>query len=298
MGRALHPIQGIALALVVTGTVLAVPAVAGSVGPAVDTDPSAANVSVANVTAPETVPTGGEYGIVLELESGADAPVEVAVAYRRNGSVVANRTVTVPPNGTTVSLNLTAPSSPGTIEHRIAVGNESWSGTTRVRESPEFVVRAVGNLGSGAVGVSDDQPITVGGEVVNRGGVEGTRTVVVIVDGERVATENVTLGPGEGATVSTRVVPPDVERYGSMAVTVRIGNRTWSDGVSIESTPSPTPTPTSTPRTSDGHGSGGFTVGTDKRTTGNGGSRGMPGFGVAGGILALVVVVLGIRREY
>jgi len=211
------------------------------------------NVSLAAVSVPETVANDSDYRLGVELDNDADTSVAVTLRYdgEGDGGGPTNRTVrivTVPPGGTNVTVNLTAPTQAGsTVEHRIAVAGDEWTGETRVRSPARFVPSITIDPGSGRGAVTADAPVTVLVDVQNRGGIAGTKTVRLIADGEPIRNVSLTLEPGEWRKITEEIVPSITGMYGILDVTVVAGDVERTASISAHATPTRTPTATATP---------------------------------------------------
>ncbi len=69
------------------------------------------------------------------------------------------------------------------------------------------------NLSISPSTVDPRESITISAEVINRGGIEGSHTVTLLIDGEEEATQELTLAPGASDTVSFAVTRDEAGTY-------------------------------------------------------------------------------------
>jgi PGF-CTERM protein len=135
-------------------------------------------------------------------------------------------------------------------------------------DAPAFEVR---EATLDATEVAPGEDVTVSATVENVGSGEGSHEVGLVVDGETVATQQVTLAPGETTTVEfTRTFEPGeyAVAVGSVdAGTLKVGESTEEQGVSDEQEQK-------------------------TRNDGNSNSGGIPGFGVPAALIALLAAAL------
>lgn len=155
-----------------------------------------------SVEQPVTVAAGERLSFRSSVRNVGDATGNYTVALRVGDGLVANRTGRLAPGEEATAQLSHRFDEPGTYAVTIA------------GKHLEVVVREPATLSVAELRV-DRGSATVGGSVVasatveNRNAVPGNRTVVFTRNGEAVARQTVTLGPGESETVSATVSLPE-----------------------------------------------------------------------------------------
>ncbi|QGN07387.1 peptidase S8 [Halorhabdus sp. CBA1104] len=127
--------------------------------------------------------------------TGGQAGTET-VALRLNGSVIAERSVTLDTNESeTITIgNVFADLSPNDYEYSLSTGSESVTALLTVQNPAQFVVR---ELSPGNVSISSGDTVTINGSVKNTGDVAGAQVVSVWFDDEVLTERNLSLSAGE-----------------------------------------------------------------------------------------------------
>jgi len=88
-------------------------------------------VSIGSVDAPSEIGSGETYELVTSLENSGGVELTTNLTYSVDSETVAERTVTVPAEGTTVTLGH-ATDAEGTVEHAVTADEDEWSATIDV----------------------------------------------------------------------------------------------------------------------------------------------------------------------
>ncbi|THE64426.1 hypothetical protein D8Y22_13250 [Salinadaptatus halalkaliphilus] len=153
-------------------------------------------VGLESIAVPEAAAQDSEYAIDLELTNDADQPVTETVDLRVDGDEVATESVTVEPGGSTESI-IYAHDEQGTATHVVVLQDEEETATMEILEPAEFVLADLEAPETVSVG----ETTTVTATVENVGGGEDDADVSLVVDGEAVATQSVTLAVGESESL-------------------------------------------------------------------------------------------------
>ncbi|WP_436936449.1 BGTF surface domain-containing protein [Halovenus marina] len=235
-----------------------------------DLSPSSATVEqgdTVSVSATVTNTGGQEATRTVELTVGGSAvdSVEVTLA---------------PGESEDVSFSAATDDLDGDYTHAVTTGDDTAEGSLTVNapDPATFIVDAL-NPQEATATVGDE--VQVSATVANEGGVEGSATVELTLDGEAVASQDVTLAGGDFQTVTFTVDTSELSA-GDYEHGVSVGDESVTGTLTLEAaaTPTPTPepsTPTDTPEDSDGDGAG---------------------FGVAAALVALLgAALLAARRR-
>lgn len=186
----------------------------------------------ASVAAPVTLAAGETLAVRTNVANRGGATGDYTVTLRAAGAVVdeANGTL-APDESATVSLahRFTEPG-----RYTASVAGEQF--VVRVREP---ATPTVTDVRVDPTTVERDGEVTVTATVTNDAAVPGNATVTFTRDGEQVATETVSVSPGEQVTVTNRVAMPDAGEH-------RVGANGNEVGVRVTE-PTASPTSTETP---------------------------------------------------
>ncbi|NEU58035.1 PKD domain-containing protein [Halorussus sp. MSC15.2] len=210
--------------------------------------------------ASETVATGDEVTATATVENTGTATRSAAVTLTLDGSSVASETVEVAP-GESAEVTLTG-TAPATGTYDVAVGGTSVGNLTVKETIPANTSVTDVSLNSSTISAGEQVEITA--TVENTGGEPGERPVTLTMFGEQLATKNVTVPPGETATVT---FVRQVDAAGNF--TVDVEGKTATLGVTSADD--------------------GGVLGNDAPS--------VPGFGVGTAVVALIGAVLLARRR-
>ena len=90
------------------------------------------SVSVESASVPDSIEAGATYEVSVSLANSGGLPLTTEVTYSVGESSVATKTVEVPTDGTTVTLEATAPEDSESIDHAVSAGDSEWTGSTTV----------------------------------------------------------------------------------------------------------------------------------------------------------------------
>ncbi|MDX1744661.1 MAG: CARDB domain-containing protein, partial [Halobacteriales archaeon] len=203
------PIVGVVLMVMAASTGLSV-AVAPDRPPSV-TDQTAepGTLTLSNFQGPPQANVGQSVTATVTITNAGNTTASTIVQYRIAGQVLASSSITVAPNDTvTVTLQGTVPNlATGTYQQGIFLGTSDSGSTAQIVIGTPAAAFAVLSLeGPDLARVGDT--VTASATIKNTGDASGTRTFQYRIHGSVVASNSVTLAPGEQTTVSfTGTVP-------------------------------------------------------------------------------------------
>jgi hypothetical protein len=193
---------------------------AGAFAVSVD-DPSVASITAVDVQ-------GGPAGQFVESSVAADggsATVEYATADTADSGSVPVVTLTLE-GASTGSASVSIDDASLYDEAGAPYAVTGTSGASVTVENPPFFLSAL----DGPSTLTTDESGTVSATVTNGGAVSATKSVALTVDGQTVATEQVTLDAGESATVEFTLTGGDV---GTVSYTVSTADDSISGEVAV-----------------------------------------------------------------
>jgi len=247
-------------------------------------DPEAANFVVSDLSPTDVeVEQGDLIDVSATVTNEGGQEDTQTVEFRVGGSAVASEEVTLAPgDSTTVEFtDIDTSDLDGEFTHGVFSGDTSQTATLTVN-APAPATFEVSSLEPSEATVTQGDTVEASATITNSGEQEGTQTVEFQVDGNAVASEDVTLAGGDETTVEFSVDTSDLDPGDyEHAVVTEDGDATGSLTVEAESTPTPEPddgddeeTPTATP------------------------SEEGPGFGVIVALLAFLgAALLAVRRQ-
>ncbi|MEF8901622.1 MAG: BGTF surface domain-containing protein [Halovenus sp.] len=243
-------------------------------------DPEAPFFEVSNLN-PQDVSV--EQGAVIDVSatvtnSGGQEGTQT-VEFRVGGDALVEQDVTLAPGeSTTVEFTgIDTSSLDGEFTHGIYTDNDQQEATLTVN-APEPASFGVEGLNPTEATITAGDTVTVSAVVSNEGDVEATQTIQLLVDGEAVAEQELTLAGGDFEVVSFGPLGGDLSP-GDYTHAIASDDATVEGSLTVEEEPEP---PSTDDDTTDG----------DEDADDGG-----PGFGIAAALIALLGAALLARRR-
>ncbi|MFC6757802.1 MULTISPECIES: CARDB domain-containing protein [Haloarcula] len=225
------------------------------------------SVAVENVSTPENATAGESFDANVTVNNTADITVSERLRLTSGGETVGATRAELPANETTTVTVSGVVADAGETTLSAESTSSSASADLSVLEPASFAITELDTPSSVTAGESDSVTATV----ENQGGVAGSQTVALSLDGEEVTSETVELAAGGSTTVSGDISPSSA---GESQVTAETDDDNQTATVTVEAAS----TPTESGGTDTSSGSG-------------------PGFGVAAALLALLAGAALRRRR-
>ncbi|MCU4971422.1 hypothetical protein OB955_01535 [Halobacteria archaeon AArc-m2/3/4] len=178
-----------------------------------------ANVSLESIALPDETAQDSEYEIDLELSNDLELAVVDTVELRVDGDRVATERVEIDAGGSTETITY-AHDEQGTATHVVELHDDQETGTLEVLPPAEFELEALDVPET----VDEGERATIDATVTNVGGGADDAEIVLVIDGETVETQSVTLAAdeserlefdatfGDAGEIDVAVESPDSER--------------------------------------------------------------------------------------
>lgn len=169
-------------------------------------------ITLESISLPDEAAQDSEYDIELEFNNTASHPVVDTVELRVNGAVGTTKTVEIGAGESTETITY-AHDKQGTATHVVDHHSDDATGTVAIIAPAEFTLdeldapETVTNGENGSVSVT----------VTNTGGAPDTQELDLLVDGELVDTQSVTLDSGGSETLE---FTPAFDQQGEVTVTI------------------------------------------------------------------------------
>jgi len=243
-------------------------------------DPEAPFLEVSNLNPQDvSVEQGAVIDVSATVTNTGGQEASQTVEFRVGGDALAEQDVTLAPGESTTVEFTGIDTSPldGEFTHGIYTDNDQQEATLTVN-APEPASFAVEGLNPTEATITEGQTVTVSAVVSNQGDVEATQTVQLLVDGEAVAEQEVTLGGGDFQTVSFGPVGGDLAP-GDYTHAIASDDATVEGSLTVEEEPEPPSNDTDDSEDDESSDDGG------------------PGFGIAAALIALLGAALLARRR-
>jgi len=232
-----------------------------------------------------TVEQGAVIDVSATVTNTGETEGTQTVEFRVGGDTLAQQEVTLGPEESqdVAFEGIDTSSLDGSFTHGVYTENGQQEASLTV-DAPEPASFAVEGLNPSEATITEGQTVTVSAVVSNEGDTEATQTVELLVDGEAVAEQEVTLSGGDFETVSFGPLGSDLAP-GDYTHAIASGDATAEGSLTVEEAqPSDDTTDDSQDDTTD-----------DSQD--DSADDGGPGFGIAAALIALLGAALLARRR-
>ncbi|ELZ06135.1 hypothetical protein C481_01345 [Natrialba asiatica DSM 12278] len=169
-------------------------------------------ITLESISLPDEAAQGSDYDIELEFNNTASHPVVDTVELRVNGTVETTETVEIGAGESTETVTY-AYDEQGIATHVVDHHSNDATGTVRIIAPAAFTLDGL----DAPETVTNGEDGSVSVTVTNTGGASETQELDLLVDGELVDTQSVTLDSGGSETIE---FTPAFDQQGEIAVTI------------------------------------------------------------------------------